>query len=595
MRFPFPALSPDGNTFSYNTEEGGLFPGDNGLADVYASTRTPSGWTPVRQFSPSAELIENIYPSFGSINASQEYEFWEFVPSESFEPSAPHDEYTIYLSRPDGTFEVLGKGSLGTDRLPRGNWISPGGNQIIFESKTQLEPNAPPSSTNTLYERSPDGPTKVVSLLPGNVTPPENHGAEYKGVSTTGRSIAFNYSTSATPINFELMVRVNGERTVKVATALEAEPTPRVEFAGFSADGTQVFYVKEHDIYSMDLMSEVTTRITDTGDAEIAYISPDGSRAFFVSESAIGLSAGPTEGKPNLYVWDRATGSTTFIATVSPTDVEGLHELTRWMETIAGNGGEGNVGYIGARSDRTGSVFAFLSRAKLTAYENAGHAEVYVYEESDGSIACASCNPSGIPATSDASFENVGQAAGPLIVSSLTSDGSELFFQSSESLVPGDSNGEEDVYEWTAKGGPQLISTGESTAKNTPVSLLGVSPDGTNVFLTETEPLVAGAPSGAKTVYDARVDGGFPADSSSRCEGEACQAPSTPSLTPGVPGSSLFNGAGNAKPPKSSKKKKGKGVPACVRQGHGTKGSKRKAHCKKGNKAHGHHHQGGAK
>ena len=44
----------------------------------------------------------------------------------------------------------------------------------------------------------------------------------------------------------------------------------------------------------------------------------------------------------------------------------------------------------------------FASRAQLTGYDNAGQGELYLYEALSDRLVCVSCNPGGVPATSEA-------------------------------------------------------------------------------------------------------------------------------------------------------------------------------------------------
>ena len=135
-----------------------------------------------------------------------------------------------------------------------------------------------------------------------------------------------------------------------------------------------------------------------------------------------------------------------------------------------------------------------------------------------------------------------------------------MFFESYEALVPRDTNGTWDVYQWEepevggctkaeatyseASGGcVDLISSGESSTKST---FLDADPSGKNVFIGTQSNLV-GADYGLNDVYVARVGGGFPeATPKALCEGETCQSPSSPS--PEVtPASAVFKGPGNVK------------------------------------------------
>jgi hypothetical protein len=583
-------FSPSGDAFAFRSVEGGILPGSNGLFDTYTSARTEVGWKLTRRLSPPGEDINGTILD-GSIDPELEYQLSSFNPSVGFEEAGEQAAGGVpgfqiegnYLSRPGGKIELVGKGSLGIDRHAKAYWISPGGNQIVFQSASHLEPNASPEGVGTVYQRSVDGPTQVVSLLPGNSPPIA--GANFEGVSATANAIAFRIFLQDTSGTTELLVRIDGERTVSVATGTGAS----LKFAGFSESGQFIYYWKEGDIYDFNLISGITTRVTNTGTSEVFFITPDGSHIYFTSTSVIGDEGIGVEGEPNLYVWDRTTGDTTFIATLTANETS-----AGWFQSLAP--GTPNYGALRARSDQSGSELAFVSAAKLTSYENAGHEEIYLYDAESGRLQCASCNPTGSSASGDARFESPFYPLGPVIVSNLTSDGSELFFETEESLVPEDSNSGGDVYEWTERSGPQLISSGEGPGLSylSAANLVGVSPDGSNVFLTELTPLVPGAPSGVSAIYDARVDGGFPAGTLNGCEGEACQPISNPAVGPSIPGSSALNGVGNLRPPKKGgKRRPAKAVCKKSKRGEDTKGKGRKAGCKRTKKRSSHHRRKG--
>ena len=97
-----------------------------------------------------------------------------------------------------------------------------------------------------------------------------------------------------------------------------------------------------------------------------------------------------------------------------------------------------------------GEFAAFISKSRLTPYNNAEHAELYLYSRSQGRVDCASCRPDGVPPTND----TFGSQNGLF----LTEDG-RAFFSTDEPLVPADTNEGNDVYEYV-EGKPQLITSG---------------------------------------------------------------------------------------------------------------------------------------
>lgn len=148
----------------------------------------------------------------------------------------------------------------------------------------------------------------------------------------------------------------------------------------------------------------------------------------------------------------------------------------------------------------------------------------------------------------------------------VNAEGTKVFFDSSQPLVPGDSNGVQDVYEWEAQGSPSC-TVATSVYGGCVFSLSGgESPDfsflvdaderGENVFITHRGALGGAGPSDDKVhLYDVRVGGGFAA-SSLGCTGTGCQGvpPSAPIFA--TPASATFSGVGNFPAARPSSKAK---------------------------------------
>lgn len=583
-QFPTELASASGSSIIYMTYGTPLreLAGPGGVFDVYQAQRSISGWGATRRLTPSGSESVTAYP--GGISADGLYAFVNpqgnvalGMPAGTLAERAISD----YLSKPDGTFELTGKGDLGNEPYAQGRYISPGGKHIIFStghdeaqsiwctdpvSKCEvkpLEPNAPPEGTGAVYDRSAKGPPDVVSLLPGDKTPAAGEQAYYQGVSKDGSVVAFK-------ISGVLYVRVSNARTEKVAVG---EPT----YAGLSDDGGFLYYVKEGNIHRFDTASETDVQVNSSGDAELVNVSGDGSHAYFISKSQLDGSKGAA-GEPNLYVWSGALPE--YIATVAPSDLErtsgtGLETpaLTRWTSYAVAPQSSPKEGLKGpgADSSRTtpgGSVLIFESRAKLTSYENAGHTEIYRYDDQDKSLVCVSCNPTDEPATADARLQEIRRLAeAPIAIHNLSDDGSRIFFESAEALAERDTDGVNDIYEWQEEEGGaslELISSGESTnylgEKDevefphfpSPNVLVSVTPSGNDVVFFSQDALVpAAGVGGVPALYDARVNGGFPKpEAPHACSEEECRPPisNAPSLL--APNSEVATGEGNVTPRK---------------------------------------------
>ncbi len=378
--------------------------------------------------------------------------------------------------------------------------------------------------------------------------------------------------------------------TLPVSTEAEAfAGSHSSRFLSAAADGSAaIFSTGDNEpnklktgpqLYEFDLARALAGEPADTLIAShllgILGASSDAFRVYFLSTEA--LEGQGAAGKPNLYLHTRGAGST-FIATLG----------SGASLTIANSSAVAIEPYLHtARVSPDGSHAAFTSADPALAQQVAGYdntdaasgrpdREVYLYDaEADGGegkLLCASCNPAGAAPAGrllGGPQNDVWVAATlPGWVTSthpgnvLSTDGSRLFFESYEALLPRDSNGRADVYEWEAAadksdcldqiGGElylpasdgclSLISSGQSSLDT---RLIDASADGRDVFIYTNSSLLP-QDNGFQDVYDARAGGGFPAPvpAPPACEGEACKGlPAAPAEV--LPASASFHGAGN--------------------------------------------------
>jgi hypothetical protein len=579
--------SPDGQGVSFRIE-GGSLPGTSGTGsfngDPYLSSRTPSGWT-TELAGPSGGEATVTIP--GAPSPDQRYSFWVGRGEGS---AVVEGHETRYVRYPDGHSELIGRGSLGTDPTAKGRRITEGGTHIVFETRSifptvaqQLEPDAPPTGTRAVYDRTADEVTHVVSLLPGDVTPAAGQNAEYLGSSPDGEGIAFE-------IGGTLYLRKGNATTYEIGSG--------VELAGVSQGGERIFYLEGGDLLAYDTNEDETIEFSNTHDVTPVNVATGGTRAAFVSPSVLGGAnpEGDTAqlGKQNLYL-SAGEGQIAFVGTVTDRDVEG--EETDGKNQVDGLGlwdevAEGTAASDPSRLNPSGSVLLFQSRADLTGYDPGGAAEVYRYDSAAPRLHCLSCVPTGAPATGGGALQSytfnfLGSSLfSPAVrVPNLTPDGNRVFFESTEALVSGDTDGVRDVYEWeeggvgscTRTGGCiYLISSGRSGRDN---YLYGHSTDGNDVFFTTGDVLNGFDGGGTLSIYDARVNGGFAEPKPVICEGEGCHPGLTPPPALPAPESGARRDSGNVPKhcPKGKHKVKKNGKTRCV--------AKHKHHHKKAGKS----------
>lgn len=569
------AVSPVGGRVSFAVE-GGSLPGLGGTGalsgNYYLAMRGDNGWG-TEIAGPTGQDASNSYP--GSFSPDQGYTFWS---AGGEGPAVLGPGGTDYVRYPDGHSELLARGSLGNDPDALGQLISEDGGHILFTTDAQLEPDAPASGTAAIYDRTADGLTHVVSLLPSGDAPAAGEDAIYEGASLDGEGVAFRLGET-------LYLRTRNQVTYEIGTKLT--------FAGVAEGGRRLFYLEGGDLYMFDADTESRIRFTESavvngtgkGDVTMVNVAAGGGIAYFVSPSVLDDGASPTgetaeKGAYNLYLSEE--GSIRFIARVTKTDVEGTGEgnpaLGRWLRAVS----EGIAGLVSSRATPEGHVLLFESRADLSDYESEGRIQVYRYDAVDATLTCLSCPPTLAQASGDGgrltTVEGLHARYFPLgpytMVGNLRADGARAFFESDQSLAVADRDGVSDVYEWeesgvgscrTPGGCTYLISSGKSAYPN---YLYGVSDSGDDVFfVTADVGLAGGDPDVTPSIYDARVNGGFPPHSgpAGECLGEACQSAA---IVPPLPRTSV-DGPGNVRDgkacPRGKRLLKRAGKKRCVR------------------------------
>jgi hypothetical protein len=514
---------------------------------------------------------------------------------------------------------------------------------VVVSSSVQLTA-VPSRSSNGLYEWS-GGQLQLVSVFPTGETPPgdEVQLAGYplyeagesayarRAVSEDGERVVFlsRAGTGSGPAALYLR-DVGTEETFRLDLPEAGAPgasSGTLKFMTASTDASRIFFLDGaglttqpsapgEDLYEYAPANPAGERLTDlsadpkeSADVqEVLGTSDDGSYVYFAAGGALTPNAAADPGECprakeqhenndegcNIYV--RHDGVTRLIA-------------AGW---IASDKVENEF----SRVAPDGRWLAFMSSSGPTGYDNRDavsgepDAEVYLYHAPEdlatevGSLACASCNPTGVRPTGalDAgrtfrgwaaanvpgmphSFGEGGFAASESLYQPRYLSGSgRLFFESDEALVPQDVDGSEDVYEYepagvlacspsstsgsevfkpahafTVKGvsgeeGAGCVALISSGTSSEPSSFLDASETGGDVFILTSAQLTSANPGGAN-VYDAHeCTGESPCISSPEappaCITEASCKPSPepqPSIY-GLPSSATFSGPGNQAP-----------------------------------------------
>lgn len=419
------------------------------------------------------------------------------------------------------------------------------------------------------------GTLKLAGILPNGSIPSSgsravgggflNFQANQGSVSTDGSRMVF-FATPDGTSQRQLYMRKDGISTAWVsqseASAPDSEPH-EVRYAAMNPDGSKVLFTTtdrllDSDpggagmgvyIYTDGPDPETERNLTfiarvKVGNANIEHpaigMSEDGKRVYVFSEEAPGFS------RTGTYLWDEGTWH--FVAaTQRPVEL-----VKTFGEDFRGQiSGDGRVLAFLGGEERLGNANIGEFDGELGGTETrypGFYGEMYVYDERTETLVCASCAPTGASTTGEAkilpeaSFDPVGGATMGFSESFMAADGRYVFFATKEPLVPDDSNGKEDVYEYdTQSHRVSLLSTGTSEDG---AWFAGVDHEGENVFIVTSQPLVGGDTDTLVDLYDVRIGGGFPEPKSSiECVGDECQG--TPSAAPTFNTASGFHGLGN--------------------------------------------------
>jgi hypothetical protein len=258
-----------------------------------------------------------------------------------------------------------------------------------------------------------------------------------------------------------------------------------VNIAGATPDAASVYFSSDERLLATDTDSlfdvysrsgGVTSLVSAQGagasgspaGAGFGGATPDGTKVYFVTTE--NLVTADTDGLDDVY--ERSGGTTTLIS----------------VPGVGSSGAAKAASFKRVSSD--GSKVFFESSENLVAADTDGFTDVY--ERSGGT-------------TTLISVEGVGSSGSPTAVflANVTSDGSKVFLATSENFIAGDTDGQQDFFERSG-GTTSWISAPEAggeAASGTP-NFGGFSTDGSKVFITTEDGLVAGDTDGLDDVYE---------------------------------------------------------------------------------------------
>jgi hypothetical protein len=466
------------------------------------------------------------------------------------------------------------------------------------------------------------GQLRLINILPGGGAPVPNAtfgGASVEGppdfsnvISNSGAAVFWTDTQPGSDMDHVYMREnpsqpesphgIADECTVPADACTVAVSAGVAEYWTSTPDGRYAFYTENGELWRFDTSAEPESEshkaLASTGlNGENAGVlgvigtnqtGADGAYIYFVATGVLTTGSNARGehaelGRDNLYVSEpdpenEGRSKITFIGMLA------AHDDTVAASSVQYNGvsyGDWQPG-LGERTAEVtpdGRRLVFESQEPLTGYNNRNISthfldeEVFVYSAEEAITRCASCDPEGRPST--VGEGGAGEEPVPLLPVTLSgtrsmrwisADGNRVFFESDQGLVPQDSNGVQDVYEWERAAPAASVedSCTESSASFSSldggcVSVLSggegsdfsylaeADAEGNNVFIVTRAQLSPQDRDDKLDLYDVRVDGGFP-ESSLACTGTGCQGapPAPPSFA--TPSSVTFAGAGNFAP-----------------------------------------------
>ena len=533
----------------------------------------------------------------------------------------------------------------GDPNLPFGDIKIAGSDQdlehVVLTSEVSLveDPEAP----DGLYLWDA-GQLEPVSILPdsegGTMPAPvllgSGPGSVRNAVSEDGSRVFWSpgsYGSNTNGLEGLYLRDTAGEETVRLDTVQGGAGTGQARplFQGANPSGTVVYFSDSQrltadaspggfDLYRCEIpagspaagcvtLTNLTGPAVSGGESAkvlhlVSGMTEAGDRLYFVAEGVLdssqnqlGDSAQP--GEPNLYFWEEGVAGVRFIATLSEEDEP------------AWGAGDKVASEMSATASPDGRYLAFMSERKLTGQPNEDLAtgkpveHVFLYDAVSERLQCASCNPTGSASKGQIAegFDQLvdsqkiwqGQRVSAILPpptanntsglslyrSRVVFDSGRVFFNSLDSLVSADSNGQWDVYQFeplgqgtctassggsaVARSGGGCVSLISSGTAEEEAVFVDASESGDDAFFLSSARLSVLDTDNELDLYDARVNGiAATLTPNAECLGEACQPAAIAPRDP-TPASAAFRGQGNVK--QSARKRCAKGKRAVRRGG----------------------------
>jgi hypothetical protein len=283
-------------------------------------------------------------------------------------------------------------------------------------------------------------------------------------------------------------------------------------------------------LYRYDTSSGQLTSLAEVSreaeEAEPMQVSADGSSVFWATASALTPDANAAPSHKHLYVWrDDVVRQ---IADLDQNiDAGSAPTRTYWTSP----NGRYFVFTAGSPDIVPGVDPENVGQCSDPAIGDLGYCRMmYRYDVDTDAMVCASCAPGGGTPTSSVLASEASVESGWRSRPRLVDDRGDVFFDSRDQLVAGDSNAAGDVYEYGDASGLRLVSAGQGPGDS---DLAEIGADGRDVFFTTSDRLVREDVDDSVDLYDARRGGGIPSQNAVPSCGEGgCRAQLVPPAPP---------------------------------------------------------------
>jgi hypothetical protein len=537
-----------------------------------AERKGGGAWTATPTYA--SDMGGTIGASDGYLGASADLSRVFFQPEADLLPSDALPE-----ERPDGIYELSGIGTSAT-QLQLVNVDNQGNELGTDEGGAVAGPSLGDFRENQVNN---------------------SRGTAYHAISANGRMIFFEAMPAGTE-RLTLYARTNNgapdARTIDISdpaaegasecSTCNPEPQPAT-FEGAAADGSKAFFTTSQqllnsdtdateDLYEYDLDAAPGKHLiqisrgglgdlTTGAGAQVQGVvrsSANGQRVYYVARGVSttlpnGLGQTAEAGAFNLYAYDTETGQTKFVALLSESDSalwgrEPADPKCHVFESCDGTSRP-------VQLTPSGEFLVFGTFAHLRSEDTNDARAAYRYDYDTGELTWLSHGAPGFAAANQNRNANIEALPGSQSGAAADVDdwnraisetGEYVIFTTSERLQADDQDEAVDVYLWH-NGAVSLISDGEDREAQDEASETtldaGISGSGSDIFFFTDTRLVQQDRDDLQDLYDARIDGGFPAPPAEpTCSRESCQGAATPAPILAAPGTAGFAGGGNLTP-----------------------------------------------